>query len=80
MKEKILIVSEKRDKFYDLSDVIPEMMIAENMTEQECIDFFMDGLEGTRFMKFPKGTPMRAINAWITQDMECNEMFKTDLQ
>lgn len=66
---KILIVSEKRDKFYDLTEIIPEMMEVEKMTEQECVDYFMDGLEGTRYMKFPAGTPNKVVTQWITSDM-----------
>ena len=66
---RILIVSESRDKLYNLSDTIPEMMNAEKMTEIECIDYFMKNLEGTRFMKFPKGTPNKVVVQWITSDM-----------
>lgn len=68
--ERIFIVSNKRDKFYDLTDLIPEMMDVENMTQQQCIDYFMNGLEGTRYMTFPFYTPTRVITEWITQDME----------
>ncbi|WP_299090332.1 hypothetical protein [uncultured Metabacillus sp.] len=80
MTERIFIVSEKRDKFYELTDVIPEMMAVENVTEEWAINYFMKGLEGTRCMKFPKGTAMRTISAWITQDMDLGNMFKTDIQ
>ncbi|WP_299831394.1 hypothetical protein [uncultured Metabacillus sp.] len=72
MKDKIIIVSEKRDKFYDLSDLISEMMEIEKVSEEFAIRYFMDGLEGDRYMKFPFTTSKSVILNWITQDMGIN--------
>ena len=78
-RDRIYIVSEKRNCFYELTDLIAEFMEVEEKTEQETIDFFMEGYKANRYKKFPKGTTLRVINDWITQDMECNDMFKTPL-
>lgn len=69
MNKKIIIVSEKRNAFYMLTDLIQEMAETESMTEQQCIDYFMEGLEGSRCMTFPSYTPTSIIREWITQDM-----------
>ncbi|MDQ0257928.1 hypothetical protein J2S74_005391 [Evansella vedderi] len=76
---KYIIVSEKRNVFYNLSDLIPEFMRVEGKTEQEAIDYFMEGLEGTRYMKFPKYTSALVIADWITQDMDI-EVNQSELQ
>lgn len=74
-KNKIYIVSNKRDNFYNLTDLIPEMMADEDLTEQQAIDYFMENLEGSRYMVFPSHTQTSVITTWITQDMDLDFDF-----
>jgi len=64
-KETIIITSRHHDDFYNLSEVIPEMMEAENLTQKECIRYFMDCLNCERARVFAEGTDIRKIASWI---------------
>jgi len=71
-KEKIFIVSEKENQFYNLTDLIPEMMEVEGLTQQECIDYFMDHTEQGRYKVFPADTPALVISDWILHGKDGN--------
>lgn len=70
MNDRIILVSDAKDKVYNLTDIIPEMMESENMTQRECIDYFMDGLEGERYTVFPSDTDARFIMYWINNNVQ----------
>lgn len=66
--ERIFIVNEPEDSFCELTQIITEMMEFEGMTQQECIDYFMTSLGGTRYKIFPDYTPIDVIMRWVIQD------------
>ncbi len=64
-KERIFLVSVKNDSFYDLTDLVPEAMEEENLSEEEIMNYFMRVLKGTAWRKFKKGTETSEITKWI---------------
>jgi hypothetical protein len=63
----IVMVSEKKDKVYTLTHLIPEMIKKENVSFDFAIDYFMKGLEADRYRIFPPNTETHKIIKWIVE-------------